>query len=149
MLSPQVIASLLLVAGASMVAGWVVAFRDRYYLVLLGLAFCALSGALLAGQRVQVAVELGASEPGFALLARVLFVASSMFGVAAVVAAVMETRRRLAMLRESYRAAEEALIAMAQAAKQREESRGEEDGAAPAPRQDDGQGKQSGGDDGR
>ncbi len=141
MLSPQVIAGLLLVAGVSMIAGWATVFRDRYYLGLLGLAFSALAGALLAGQRVQIAAELGASEPGLVLIARILFVMSSVLGLAALVAAVYETRRRLALLRESYRAAEEALIAMAQASRERGErgktAEGEEADGAGDPQHDD------------
>jgi len=122
MLSPQAVATLLIVAGLSMVAGWAVAFRNRYYLALLGLFFLTLAGALLAADKVRHAQQFGASEPGLATLAKALFISAAVFMALALVAAVQEVRRRLAEMRESYRAAEEAFMAMAQAAKEKQEA---------------------------
>ncbi len=120
MMSPQVAASLLVVLGLSMVAGWVTVFRNRYYLGSLGIAFLALAGALMAGNKVKLAAEFGASEPGLAVVGRVLLIAAAAFGALALILAVQETRRRMAEMRESYRAAEEALIEMVEASRRKE-----------------------------
>jgi len=134
MMSPQVAASLLIVLGLSMVAGWVTVFRNRYYLGSLGIAFLALAGALLAGNKVNLAAEFGASEPGLAALGRVLLVAAAVFGAFALVFAVQETRRRIAEIKESYRAAEEALVEMVRASREKEAAA--KPSAAPAAEQD-------------
>ena len=117
-----VVASLLIIAGLSMVAGWATVFRNRYYLGLLGLAFLALAGALLAAQKVNAAKEFGATAPSAAAIARVLLPAAAVFFLAAVVAAVHEVRRRIAEMREDYRAAEEALLAITQASAEKEKA---------------------------
>jgi hypothetical protein len=120
MMSPQVAASLLIVLGLSMVAGWATVFRNRYYLGSLGIAFLALAGALLAGNKVKLARTFGSSEPGLAALGRVLLILAAVFGALALVAAVQETRRRLAEIQESHRAAEEALVEMIRASREKE-----------------------------
>jgi hypothetical protein len=117
-----VVASLLIIAGLSMVAGWATVFRNRYYLGLLGLAFLALAGALLAAQKVNAAKEFGAAAPGAAAIARVLLPAAGVLFLAAVVAAVHEVRRRIAEMREDYRAAEQALFEITQAAIEKEKT---------------------------
>jgi hypothetical protein len=117
-----VVAGLLIIAGLSMVAGWATVFRNRYYLGLLGFAFLALAGALLAAQKVNAAKEFGATAPGAAAIARVLLPVAAVFFLAAVVAAVHEVRRRIAEMREDYRAAEEALLAITQASAEKEKA---------------------------
>jgi hypothetical protein len=117
-----VVAGLLIIAGLSMVAGWATVFRNRYYLGLLGFAFLALAGALLAAQKVSAAKEFGATAPGAAAVARVLLPVAAVFFLAAVVAAVHEVRRRIAEMREDYRAAEEALLAITQASAEKEKA---------------------------
>ena len=96
-------------------------FRNRYYLGLLGLAFLALAGALLAAQKVDAARQFDASAPTAAALARALLPAAVLFFIAALVAAVYEVRQRLAEMRESYRAAEEALMEITRASAEKEE----------------------------
>ncbi len=127
MISAQVIAYLCIVVGLSMVAGWWVAFRNRPYLGLLGLSFLALAAYLAARERVAVAKAAGATD---LMMVRVeiaaLVVCAALF-VAATIAAVQESRRRLAEVREHFRAAEEGLMAMMEAEQRRRAAKSGDD----------------------
>jgi len=102
-----------------MLAGWLSAFRHRAYLGWLGLAFLTLSGSILAHDKVKVAQDLGAAAPQMRLVAQALLVVCAVCFVLAVVMALQESIRRLHELRERHRAAEEALVAMAQASREK------------------------------
>lgn len=130
MLSPQLIAGLLLIAGLSMVAGWLTAFRNRHYLGLLGLAFLSLSASLLCGAKAKEAREFGQAVGRLAFWGKGLLLVFAVLVVCAMVAAVSETRRRIRELQESHRAAEEALLEIfkASAAKERGAERPPADG---------------------
>lgn len=121
MLTPRLAASLTIVVGLSMLAGWVTAFRNRAYLGWLGLAFLAVSGYLLAVDRVRVAQEMGLAHAGAAVAATAFLVVCIVAFLLAVVAAAQETVRRIREIREGHRAAEEALLAMMQGNLEREE----------------------------
>lgn len=111
---------LLFLAGLSMVAGWATCFRNRHYLGLLGAALLSLAAASVAAQRLQTARDFGLPAPPQVNTAlRLLVVLAGALFLAAVVAAVQEVRRRLAEIRESYRAAEEALLEIARASARR------------------------------
>ena len=136
MISPQLAAGLTAFVGLCMLAGWLSAFRHRAYLGCLGLAFLTLSGSILAHDKVKVAQDLGAAAPQMSLVAQVLLVVSAVCFVLAVVTAVQESIRRLHELRERHRAAEEALMAMTQASRERFEA--EETDTRSAPDEEDG-----------
>jgi DNA-binding transcriptional MocR family regulator len=103
-----------------MVAGWVSAFRNRAYLGWLGLSFLCLSGYLLAIDRARVAHDLGLSHPGAAIAARVFLATWVLSFVLSLFTAGRETSRRIREIRASYKAREEALLEMIQAARERE-----------------------------
>ncbi|MBE9566007.1 MAG: hypothetical protein IMF16_04585 [Proteobacteria bacterium] len=119
MISPQLAAGLTAFVGLCMLAGWLSAFRHRAYLGWLGLAFLTLSGSILAHDKVKVAQDLGAAAPQMRLVAQALLVVCAVCFVLAVVMALQESIRRLHELREQHRAAEEALVAMAQASREK------------------------------
>ena len=127
MMSPQVAAGLTAFVGVCMVAGWLSAFRNRAYLGWLGLAFLALSGSLLAHDRARQAQVLGVASPQVSLLAKILLLVCLLSFVLALVAAVRETARRLRDIRDRHRAAEEALLAMMQARREKEDEAGSEE----------------------
>ena len=111
MISPQVIGYYCLIAGASMVAGWWLAFRNRTYLLSLGIFFLALAASLIIWGRASTGP----------ITARVLWSLRCTVGAAAiafvmsVAQAVKETRQRLREVREHYRAAAQALTDVTQA----------------------------------
>jgi len=118
-MSPQFAAGLTGLAGLCMVAGWVTAFRNRAYLGWLGFAFVCLSGFLWTGSRAR---DLGVPDNRqMLLLARVLLGVCLLSFALAGVAAVRETTRRLREIRDGYRAAEEALVEIVRASREKEE----------------------------
>jgi hypothetical protein len=116
-MSPQFAAGLTAFAGLCMVAGWFAAFRNRSYLGLLGLAFLTLSSFLWVGGKAQ---DLGVHKHQMLLLARVLFAVCLLFFLLAGLAALRETARRMRDIRDSYRAAEEAMLEIMQASREKE-----------------------------
>lgn len=94
-----------------MVAGWWVAFRNRTYLLLLGIFFLFLAASLIVGDRLQTG-ELGVAWRN---VVRVTLTLSLLSLLAAVVAAVQETRQRLREVRQHYQAATEALLEITRA----------------------------------
>ena len=139
MISPQLAAGLTSFVGLCMLAGWLSAFRHRAYLGWLGLAFLTLSGSVLAQSKVKVAQDLGAAAPQMRLVAQALLVVCAVCFVLAVVTAVQESIRRLHEMRERHRAAEEALMAMAEASREKKaRSEAEETDSRSAPDEEDG-----------
>jgi len=118
---PQTIAYLCLVVGLSMVAGWVVAFRNRPYLGLLGLSFLSLAGYVLAREAVRRAQEARLSAPGLTWLEVAALVATLLLFVASFWAAVQESRRRMREVREHFRAAEDAFTTLMEAERRKAE----------------------------
>lgn len=117
-----------------MLAGWLSAFRHRAYLGWLGLAFLTLSGSILVHDKVKVAQELGAAATQMRLAAQALLVVCAVCFVLAAVMAVQESVRRLRELKERHRSAEEALVAMMQASREKEaraEAEAADTGSAP------------------
>jgi len=138
-ISPQLAAGLTSVVGLSMVAGWLSAFRNRAYLGWLGLSFLSLSGYLLSIDRVRAAHDLGMRNPGAALAAKAFLIAWAASFLLSLLFAARETRRRIREIRAGHRAAEEALLEMIQAAREREEGeRGADGGGGPQPGSGDG-----------
>jgi len=125
----QTIGYFCLVAGACMVAGWWVAFRNRSYLLLLGLFFLMLGTSVIVGDRLQT----GQLPPLWRWVLRVTIAVALLALVAAVVTAVREARRRMEEVREHYRAASEALMEIARAKEQ--QRRDTQDGRAGKPEQ--------------
>lgn len=126
-LPTQTIGYYCLVAGACMVAGWWIAFRNRPYLLLLGLFFLALGASVIVGDRLQT----GAASPAWRWVLRVAIVVALLALVAAVVTAVQEARRRMEEVRQHYRAASEALMEIARAKEQQRPGAQEERAAKP------------------
>lgn len=139
MISAQVIAYLCIVVGLSMIAGWWGAFRNRPYLGLLGASFLVLAAYLGLQQKVDAAQDAGVTNPAL-VWAQIgaLAVCVALF-IAATIAAVQESRRRLAEVREHFRAAEEGFIAMMEAERRRKAAEPEGDSS---PRQSDKEGEQ-------
>jgi hypothetical protein len=123
-ISRQVIAALTGFVGLTMLAGWLSAFRNRGYLGWLGFAFVTLSGSLFAAQRARDAQVMGGADPQMALVAQVLLVVCAMSFVVSVIAAARETARRIREIRERYLAAEEAMLEMVRASREREQEEG-------------------------
>lgn len=116
------------VVGLSMLAGWLSAFRNRAYLGWLGGAFLALSGYLIFRDRAVVAQEMETSDPQAVLLANLCLGAAALAFVLALVAATLETTRRIRAIQERHRAAEDALLAVIHAAREREAGKGADAG---------------------
>ncbi len=114
MIPAQTIGFYCLVAGLSMLAGWWIAFRNRPYLLSLGISFLALAAALIISDRARFGPPSPALQGVFLASVGVAVLA---FLVAAVLA-VQETRRRIHEMREHYRAAAEALAEMARSKEQ-------------------------------
>ncbi len=110
-MSPQTIGYFCLIAGASMLAGWWTTFRNRPYVGLLGGFFVALAASLMIANRL----ETGPVSPALKLGWWVAVVLAGLLLLGAFVMAVKESRARLREVREHYRAASEALVAMARA----------------------------------
>ena len=130
MISAQVIAYLCIVVGLSMVAGWWVAFRNRPYLGLLGLSFLTLAAYLVSREKVAAAKAAGATNVTMVWVEIAALVICAALFVAATIAAVQESKRRMAEVREHFRAAEEGLMAMMEAEKRRRAAK-PEDGSSP------------------
>lgn len=126
MISPGLGAGLLITAGLSLVAGWLTAFRNRSYLGLLGLAFLSLAGFVLCGAKAKEAKDMGVVIPSLVISAQALLALAAVLVLAALVAAVRETRRRIRELQESHRAAEEALLEIFRASAAKEKPSAEE-----------------------
>lgn len=124
MMSPQLAAGLTGFVGLCMLAGWLSAFRNRFYLGWLGLAFLSLAGAIWGSGRAEAARALGGSDPRATLLAQVLFIVCVVAFLLALVSAVRETGRRVREIKERHAAAEEALLAMIRASRDREDKAG-------------------------
>jgi prepilin signal peptidase PulO-like enzyme (type II secretory pathway) len=123
LISTQTIGYYCLVAGLSMIAGWWIAFRNRPYLLSLGIFFAALAAALIIGDRMVPGVD----APGLRWALRGAVAAAAVAFVIAVVLATQETRRRIREMREHYRAAAEALAEMARAKEQQLRDKHEQD----------------------
>ncbi len=123
MIPAQTIGYYCLVAGVSMIAGWWIAFRNRPYLLSLGIFFAALAAALIVSDRTKFGPPSPALQWVFLAAVGVAVVAF----VAAVVLAVQETRRRIHETREHYRAAADALAEMARAKEQQLRDKQERD----------------------
>ena len=121
MISSQLIAYFCIVVGLSAIAGWVVAFRNRPYLGLVGLAFLSLAAYLGARAKVEAARIAGLPSLAMSWVEIGALVVCAALFVAATIAAVQESRRRLAEVREHFRAAEEGFVAMMEAERQRRE----------------------------
>ncbi len=119
-MTPQFAAGLTGFVGICLIAGWITGFRNRSYVGWLGLAFLALSGFLVALGKVREAQEFGASNPGFGLVAKALFVVWVVAFVLALMAAVRETLRRLKDLRTSHEAAAEGFLEIVRATQEKE-----------------------------
>jgi len=119
-MSPQLAAGLTAFAGLCMVAGWVTAFRNRGYLGLLGAAFLLLAGFLLALGRARATQEIGEASDQMVLLSRVLLAACILSFLLAIVSAARETSRRLREVRQGYREAEEAMLEIVRASREKE-----------------------------
>jgi|GEM_PF-1946795 hypothetical protein len=137
-MSPEMGAGLTAVLGLSMLAGWFTGFRNRAYLGWLGLAFLLLSAAILTSARAAAAKELGGSEPSMGLLTGVLFAVALAAFVLALVSAVRETGRRIQEIRERHAAAEEALLEIVRAQRDRDggkaaDAKGDDDSTASRP----------------
>jgi hypothetical protein len=136
MLAPHIIGWYCIVAGLSMLAGWLVAFRNRPYLGALGVFFLALAASLMiydraGGASLAVAGRAGtAIAPGMKWALRGTVLLAVIAFISAVVMAVQETRQRLRDVRIHYQAAAEALMAMSQA---KDEQLRREKQAAPPP----------------
>lgn len=120
MIPPRVVASLISFVGICMIAGWLSAFRNRAYLGWLGLAFVTIGGCLLAADKAETAQALGGSGHQFILWARVLFAASVISGLLAIISAVQESRRRLRELQQRHRDAAEAILELTKAQLEKE-----------------------------
>ena len=123
MISAQTIGYYCLVAGLSMLAGWWIAFRNRPYLLSLGVFFVALAAALIIGDRMVP----GVNAPGLRWALRAAVAVAVVAFVIAVVLATQETRRRIREMREHYRAAADALAEMARAKEQQLRDKQERD----------------------
>ena len=121
-----------------MLAGFLSAFRNRAYLGLLGLAFLSFSGSLLVADKAARDRALGLESPSTALLAWVLLAACLLCFFLALVFAVRETARRLRDIREQHQAAADALLAMAQARREREGQDHPEEPPEDGPAEEDG-----------
>ena len=119
-MSPQLAAGLTALVGLCMVAGWLSAFRNRAYLGWLGCAFLTLSASLLSHGRSPLA-------------ATILLVVCLLCFLLALVAAVRETKRRVHEIRERHAAAEEAMLAMIQASREKEQQAGAGESKADEP----------------
>lgn len=119
-MSPQLAAGLTAFAGLCMVAGWVTAFRNRGYLGLLGASFLLLAGFLLALGKARAIHEMGEASDQMVLLSRVLLAACILSFLLAVVSAARETSRRLREVRQGYREAEEAMLEIVKASREKE-----------------------------
>lgn len=119
-MSPQLAAGLTAFAGLCMVAGWVTAFRNRGYLGLLGAAFLLLAGFLLALGRARATQEMGEASDQMVLLSRALLAACILSFLLAIVSAARETSRRLREVRQGYREAEEAMLEIVKASREKE-----------------------------
>ncbi len=122
MLSAQLIAYFCIVTGLSMVAGWWVAFRNRPYLGLLGASFLVLAAYLMARQHALTAQAAGQADPVMRWVQVAALAVYVVLVIAAVRAALQESRRRMAEVREHFRAAEEGLMAMMEAERRRREA---------------------------
>jgi len=123
LISAQTIGYYCLVAGLSMLAGWWIAFRNRPYLLSLGVFFVALAAALIIGDRMVP----GVNAPGLRWALRAAVAVAVVAFVIAVVLATQETRRRIREMREHYRAAADALAEMARAKEQQLRDKQERD----------------------
>ena len=119
-MSPQLAAGLTAFAGLCMVAGWITAFRNRGYLGLLGVAFLLLAGFLLALGSARATQGTGEGSDQMVLLSRVLLAACILSFVLAIVNAARETSRRLREIRQGYREAEEAMLEIVKASREKE-----------------------------
>lgn len=128
-MTPRLAATLTTIVGLSMLAGWLSAFRNRAYLGWLGLAFMAVSGYLMEYDVAQNAKTYSLPIGGAALAQKVCLLVCAIAFLLAVIAAVRETRRRLREIKESHRAAEEALLEMLKSSAAREAAEGEGKGA--------------------
>jgi hypothetical protein len=120
LISAGLLSTLTTLIGLSLLAGWLTTFRNRGYLAWLGLAFLAVSGYLLASDRAREAHELGLPHSGPLALARACLIVCLIAFVIAIVAAARETGRRMREIRESHQAAEEAMLEMIQASREKE-----------------------------
>lgn len=114
MIPAQTIGYLCLLAGLSMIVGWWVAFRNRPYLLSLGIFFAALAASLIISDRLQP----GATSPALLWALRAVVAVAALAFVTAVVLAVQETRRRIQEIKEHYHAAAEALTEITRAKEQ-------------------------------
>lgn len=120
-MTPQLAAGLTAFVGLCLLAGWVTGYRHRAYVGWLGLAFFALAGFLLALGRVREAEAIGGSDPGMAMLVKVLLLVWVGALLLAAGTAVAETLRRLRELREGHQEAAAALLEMIRATRERPE----------------------------
>ena len=93
--------------GLCLLLGWVQVYRDRRYLLWLAIAFLSLGSNLWLPRGEYVGPR------------RVLLAVTLVTLIAAVVEAIVETRRRLARIRAQHRAREEALLEMVKASAQK------------------------------
>ena len=119
-MSARLAASLTTIVGLSMLAGWLSAFRNRAYLGWLGLAFMSVSGYLFALDHLRLAHQLKQPHAGASIAANAFLIVCLVAFLLSLLTAVQETLRRIREIKGSHRAAEEALLAMMQAAHERE-----------------------------
>jgi len=81
--------------GVCLVVGWVQSFRERLYVLVVGISLIVLAGAVLA--------------PGFAKV--VLLAASGLIFAAGLVLALAESVRNVRLIREQQRALEQQMLA--------------------------------------
>jgi len=130
-MTPQLGAGLTAFVGICLLAGWVTGFRNRSYVGLLGLAFVALAGFLIALGKAGEAHDVGLTGSGPRLAAWVLLLFSIGAFLLAAIAAVRETARRLREVRESHEEAAQGLLELVRASRERgEETQPEGGGAA-------------------
>ena len=118
---PQTLGYLCSLVGLSMIAGWWIAFRNRPYLLLLGLFFMSLSTFLVLTGRLQT----GPITEGVKAARWIALSVGIIFFIGALIFAVQESKRRFQEMREHYQAAADALVAMTQAELQRQQQRQE------------------------
>jgi len=90
-----IVAAVLGFLGVCLVVGWVQSFRERLYVLVVGISLIVLAGAVLA--------------PGVAKV--VLLAASGLIFAAGLVLALAESVRNVRLIREQQRALEQQMLA--------------------------------------
>jgi hypothetical protein len=90
-----ILAAVLAFLGVCLVVGWVQSFRERLYVLIVGISLIVLAGAVLA--------------PGVAKV--VLLAASGLIFAAGLVLALAESVRNVRLIREQQRALEQQMLA--------------------------------------